>query len=117
MVTVLAMRPFLPVIPPDEYVEIASICRPYVDVALGEVWYVDKTGILELKVFRGPVPSNVRYEEHEMDFDSNGKTWKVWDGAAPERRVADYCASVNLPFFMRSRPAVLYLRNLLLSRA
>src|ERR1700733_8971399 len=42
IVSVLAMRPFLPVIPASEYVELAELATPFVDVILGEVWYADK---------------------------------------------------------------------------
>ena len=65
------MRPFLPVVPAAEYVELAALAKPFVDVILGEVWYADKGGLLEKQVFGTAGSSGVVFEEHKMDFDSN----------------------------------------------
>jgi hypothetical protein len=113
LVTVLTLRPFLPVIPVAEYLEVVSMCRDFVDIVLGECWYADVHGILEQRVFRGPTPEDVRFVLREMDFDVNVNQWKVWEGAEVERAVRDHCAALGLPFFMRSRPAVEYARRLL----
>lgn len=111
IVSILAMRPFLPVIPASEYVELADLATPFVDVILGEVWYADKGGILENQVLGTVRSAGVIFEEHKMDFDSNDATWKVWEGTDVRAAVEAYCAKVNIPFFMRSRPAVEYIRR------
>ncbi len=109
VVAVLALRPFLPVVPPEEYVEIAARAAQFVDVVLGEVWYADADGVLERQVL-GRNPTRVEFKEHEMDFDSNRVKWKVYEGEQARASVAAYCAGVNVPFFMRSGPAVEYVR-------
>jgi DNA repair photolyase len=110
IVSVLAMRPFLPIIPVSEYVELARLATPFVDVILGEAWYADKGGVLERQVFGPAGSTGVVFEEHEMDFDSNDAIWKVWQGEDVRVGVEAYCMSAKIPFFMRSRPAIEYVR-------
>jgi hypothetical protein len=113
IISVLAMRPFLPIIPVSEYVELARLATPHIDVILGEVWYADRGGLLEKMVFGEHAPSIETYLEHKMDFDDNDKMWKVWEGTEVRKAVASYCDAAGIPFFMRSRPAVLHFRDLL----
>lgn len=110
IVSVLAMRPFLPVIPTAEYVELARMSAEYVDVILGEVWYADSGGLLERQVFGPAAPVAMSFSEHKMDFDDNGAVWKVWAGEQARVAVDDYCRSVGVPFFMRSGPAIAQIR-------
>jgi len=111
IVSVLAMRPFLPVVPSEEYVELARLATPFVDLILGEVWYADKGGLLERQVLGTAGSNQFDFEEHRMDFDNNDAVWKVWEGAHIRDAVAAYCADAGIPFFMRSRPAVLHVRE------
>jgi len=108
--TVLAMRPFLPVIPPEEYCELVRLCFPYVDVVLGEAWYADSGGILEDKVL-GTGNRLENFTAKSMDFDANEATWKVWEGREVTAVVGNYCESLGVPFFMRSNPAVDLIRS------
>jgi DNA repair photolyase len=111
IVSVLAIRPFLPVIPASEYVELAELATPFVDVILGEVWYADGGGILEKQVLGTGGSVGLAFEEHKMDFDNNDAIWKVWQATDVHAAVKAYCAKANIPFFMRSRPAVEYIRR------
>lgn len=111
IVSVLAMRPFLPVIPVSEYVELASLAAPIVDVILGEVWYVDTAGVLEAQVFGDNATKLNDYSTHKMDFDNNDQLWKVWNGTKVQDAVESYCSREGIPFFMRSRPAILHIRE------
>lgn len=111
IVSILAMRPFLPVIPVEEYVELAELASPFVDAILGEVWYADKGGLLEKQVFGEAGSGLLEYEEHKMDFDENDKLWKVWEGEEVRQAVDAYCRRSGIPFFMRSRPAILHIRE------
>lgn len=112
IVSILAMRPFLPVIPTSEYIELAALAKPFVDVILGEVWYADKGGVLEKQVFGETDSSGTVFEEHKMDFDSNDADWKVWEGTDVRVSVEAFCANENIPFFMRSGPAIEYIRRI-----
>jgi hypothetical protein len=111
LVSVLAMRPFLPIVPTSEFLEIVDRVKSFIDVVLGEVWYADKSGVLEKGVFRGPTPKEIEFVDHKMDFDLNDATWKVFEAKTAVRSVSDYCSSLGVPFFMRSRPAIEWVRQ------
>jgi hypothetical protein len=112
IVNVLALRPFVPVVPEDDYIEIVRAAADYgTQVVLGEVWYADAAGVLEAGVFRGPVPAGVEVAEHTMDFDSNAAVWRVYPMDETRRLVARECSKYRLPFFMRSRPAIEFIRR------
>lgn len=108
---VLAMRPFLPVVPTAEYVELVEMAAKSVDVVLGETWYADAGGVLEAQVLAGESRLNLEFEAKRMDFDKNQALWKVWPGSEIERTVAEVCKRLEIPFFMRSRPAIEYVRG------
>lgn len=111
LVSVLAMRPFLPIVPVAEYLEIIDLCRAFVDVVLGEAWFADETGILERGVFRGPTPTNITFVRKKMDFDTNDDDWKVFEATEIEAKVRERCQQYGIPFFMRSRPAIEWIRS------
>ena len=106
LVSVLAARPFLPMVPVEEYLRIVDRAHAFVDVVLGEKWYADKEGILETNVFGGPAPSKIPFVDHVMDFDDNRAVWKVYEAHEIETAVSSHCVSLGLPFFMRSGPAI-----------
>ena len=111
LISVLTMRPFLPVVPADEYIKLVDLAKNFADLVLGEVWYADKEGILEQKVFRGPTPKEIKFTHHKMDFDGNKTTWKVFEAKDIKQRVKKHCQSLSIPFFMRSRPAIEWIRQ------
>ena len=110
LTAVLAMRPFLPIVPIEEYLEILTLSREHADIVLGEVWYADQAGKLEAGVFRG-ADAEYSFTLKEMDFDENKEIWKVFEGREIEARVRQFCTASHLPFFMRSRPAVEWARR------
>jgi hypothetical protein len=97
-------------VPVDEYLRIVDRAHAFVDVVLGERWYADKEGVLETKVFGGPAPAEIHFIEHVMDFDDNAAVWKVFEAREIEAAVSYHCASLGLPFFMRSGPAIQWAR-------
>ena len=111
IVSVLAMRPFLPLVPSSEYLEIVELAGANVDLVLGEEWYSDLEGKLDALVFRGqPIPE-YPHELRKMDFDANGAIWKVYKAPKVIEDVGRACSLHNVPFFMRSRPAIEYIRS------
>lgn len=112
LVSVLAMRPFLPVVPLVEYLKIVDLAQPFIDLILGEVWYADRAGILERGVFKGPTPEGIEFVDHKMDFDVNEATWKVYEATEVQSAVEQHCKLRGVPFFMRSRPAIEFIRKL-----
>lgn len=110
LVAVLAVRPFLPMVPVGEYVGIVDLAKDFADIVLGEMWYADKEGVLEHNVYQGDVPSNIPFAEHQMDFDDNSAIWKVFEATDAQVAVSARCQSRGIPFFMRSRPAIEWAR-------
>lgn len=108
--TVLAVRPFLPVIPPEEYAEIVELTAGHVDAVLGEAWYFDSEGRLEDRVLGTGtrVLSDIKMEK--MDFNKSEVKWKVFEGNEAALVVEGACAKLGIPFFMRSGPAIAMLR-------
>lgn len=110
--SVLAMRPFLPIVPLDDYLQIIESTKDFIDLALGSHWFADPQGKLETGVFQGKsLPSNTLFEYEKMDFDINESMWKVYKNETAEKEVRKRCASLNIPFFMRSKPAIQWLRS------
>jgi hypothetical protein len=105
LVSVLALRPFLPVVPLSDYAKILDLCDGSADIVLGEDWYADVDGKLEAGVFRGKPPFGETVRD-TMPFDSNTAQWKVYKLEAHENFVREECGRRGLPFHMRSGPAL-----------
>jgi hypothetical protein len=107
VVPILAIRPFLPVVPESDYTQILEAAAgERVGMVLGGVWFADSEGFLEAGVFEGPTPDDVHFDTGVMDFDPNDAVWKVYRATATERHVRRECERLSLAFFMRSRPLI-----------
>lgn len=111
IISVLTIRPFLPVIPTSEYLEIFEKSKNFVDLVLGSDWYADPGGLLESKVFQHENIGKARIKYDQMDCDINDAIWKIYKNDDAEKQVARACQVNNLPFFMRSLPAIKWLRK------
>ena len=106
----LAVRPFLPIIDYKEYIEIIEKCNEYVDVVLGEIWYADEDLI---KVICKDIDiSKISFIEKTMDFDINKKRFKCYEAKEVVEKIEDYCKNNHIKFYMRSYPAIEYIRSL-----
>ncbi|MGY8683190.1 radical SAM protein [Bradyrhizobium sp. UFLA05-153] len=110
LTSVLALRPFLPNVPVEEYLEIVRLVQTHADIVVGEVWYADQAGKLDKRVFRD-ASANYPFTLKKMDFDENEEVWKVFEAKEVEASVSQLCADLKLPFFMRSRPAIEWARR------
>lgn len=107
VVPVLAMRPFLPVVPDSDYTHILeAAARERIEIVLGGSWFTDREGKLELSVFRGPTPEHVSFSEGQMDFDENETVWRIYKATTTEHHVRRECGRLSLAFFDRSRPMI-----------
>lgn len=107
--TILAMRPFLPVIQIFEYKELINCCKDYVKVVLGEGWYADDKMIKS--ICQEKVIDNAIFLTKKMDFDNNIKEWKYYEPQKIIEEIEKYCEDLNIKFFMRSAPAIKYLKG------
>jgi len=108
IVSVLAMRPFLPVVPLTEYENLLDLAIGKADIVLGEVWYADQAGKLEQKVLGGKLQN---YVQKKMDFDSNESIWHVYMADDVREMCEQWSLSTGIPFFMRSKQAIEWIRN------
>lgn len=107
--TILATRPFLPIINPEEYIEIIKKSKDYIDVVLGETWYADEELIKD--VCKDSDITKMEFIEKTMDFDDNNKMWKCYEAKETVEKVTKFCKENGIPFFMRSNPAIDYIRR------
>lgn len=107
-VTVLALRPFLPVVPSNDYFTILQIAKDFVDIVLGEAFYFSRGGSIESRVFPQGIPSKVLDELKlgKMDFNSSQKDWAIWQSDLLESQILEYCKKHNIIFAMRSGKAI-----------
>lgn len=75
----------------------------------GETWYADEKLIRD--VCMDYIVNENDFVEKNMDFDDNDIVWKCYEAKQTVRRVTEYCKKNDIPFFMRSKPAVEYIRN------
>ena len=46
-----------------------------------------------------------------MDFDNNDKVWKCYEAKEIVEKVTQFCKENGIPFYMRSNPAIEYIRS------
>jgi DNA repair photolyase len=109
--SILAMRPFLPIIDDIEYTTIVDLAIGKADLVLGETWYADLGGFLERGVGRNQKFDQSIFTRHSMDFDENGLEWKVYEAQSTVAVVDAHCKRIGIPFFMHSRPAIEWIRK------
>lgn len=108
--TILATRPFLPIISANEYIQIIRKTQNYVDCVIGEVWYTNEE-LIE-NTCKDINIEEISFVDKKMDFDNNDIIWKCYEAKETVKEVAKYCNENNIPFYMRSQPAVEYIRNI-----
>ena len=108
-ITVLALRPFIPVVDITDYLTILQLSDGYVDIALGETFYFQPDGKIQKRVFPTGISSDIRtsLKKKKMDFNKSDVEWSVWDDEHTEHILQSYCNSHNIVFSMRSASAIL----------
>lgn len=108
----LTIRPFIPTVPASEYVEIAQHGLDSCVAVLGGDLYLDQDGALSEMISHATRPlSGVLEESRALDFTHSDDAWRIVKHPAAVGAVSRFCAENGLPFFMRSGPAVDYLRS------
>lgn len=113
LVTILTIRPLIPGIPSLEYQSIVQLAHQYADVVLGGDLYLDSAGVIEnlIGAAIGPLPlATARAFDQQLDFSMGTQQWHVVEHREARAEVAELCARLNKPFFMRSGPALDWIR-------
>jgi len=107
--TVLAIRPFLPVVETQDYIRIIDSTKDYVDIVLGECFYFIRGGTAQQRVFPNGITSEVEKNikrNQKMPFDVNSADWDIWDSVEYQETIANRCAELGLVFSMHSSEAI-----------
>lgn len=110
--SILAMRPFLPIYTIEQYRELVLKVNGKVDCILGERWYFHQDDIIFNRVMQGRKIEKGNVDLTKMDFDDNLSDWNLWYDKELEKDIQELCGQLTIPFYMRSSPAVKYLKGL-----
>jgi len=113
--TVLAMRPFLPMVDVNDYLTIIDKSKQFVDIVLGEDLYFIRGGNLEKRIFPNGISPEIELNirrNQKMLFDDNTSLWDIWHSVEYEQTVAARCKELGIVFSMSSDSAISdYLSN------
>jgi hypothetical protein len=114
IVSVLTIRPLIPMIPSSEYVEIAARTGSAADLIIGGDWYVDDEGV----VSRHTTAAMNAVQLPEADglgplyfSTSSEPAWLTYRHHEAESALQEYSRTSGIPFFMGSEAAVRAIRH------
>jgi DNA repair photolyase len=114
----LTVRPFIPYIPADDYAEIVRRVDGECSVVLGGDWHTDVDGRIDsltraaLEPHLGQLdPLTPADRPERLDFSTDSSLWYTHVHPTAEQVVRAECERQGLRFFMRSSPAVDFLRR------
>ena len=108
-VTILAMRPFLPVVPIKDYLKILEKSKSFIDIALGEHFYFIREGRIYQRVFPKGISKSIEKDitrGNKMSFDVNDSDWDIWYSRKYEKIVRKKCEVLGITFSMHSDEAI-----------
>lgn len=103
--TVLATRPFLPVVDVQDYLQIIDMARDFTDIVLGECFYFIRGGTVQQRVFPKGIPPELEVNivrNQKMSFDDNSASWDIWDSSEYQEAVQRKCKELGIMFAMHS---------------
>lgn len=108
LVTVLAMRPFLPVVNKEDYFDLVKDSHEFTDIILGENFYFVRGGKIESRLFIDGISKEIEQSLSpcKMDFDNNDGKWVEWRSEKLEDEISNLCKEFNIIFNMRSQKAI-----------
>jgi DNA repair photolyase/8-oxo-dGTP pyrophosphatase MutT (NUDIX family) len=107
--TVLAMRPFLPIVDKDDYLIILEKSHKFVDIALGESFFFIRDGKIQSRVFPHGISEEIEKNitrNQKMVFNDNKSLWDVWNSDEYEEFVSKHCKELGIVFAMHSDDAI-----------
>ena len=107
--TVLAIRPFLPVVEVQDYLYIIDSTKDFIDIVLGECFYFVRGKIVQQKIFPNGIPQKIEdniIRNQKMIFDDNYANWDIWDSSEYQEAVQTKCDEHGIIFAMHSDEAI-----------
>ena len=109
-VTVLAMRPFLPIVNVSDYIKIIDEVKCFIDIVLGESFYFIRGGTVEKRVFFNGIAEDWEKDilrNQIMSFDKNKEpVWDIWKATKAESVIKSKCEKLGIIFSMHSDNAI-----------
>lgn len=108
-ITMLGLRPFLPIVDKQDYITIIDKLYPYIDIVLGECFYFIRNGKIQKRVFPNGISKSIEEEithNQTMKFDDNGSLWEIWNSKQYEDFVSSHCKKRGIIFSMHSKQAL-----------
>ena len=107
-VSVLAMRPLLPVVNVNDYLQILDQAKNFVDIVLGEAFYFIRGKTVEKRVFPNGILKEWENDivKKTMDFDNNKSQWDVWQATDHKEIIQTKCNELDIVFSMYSDDAI-----------
>ena len=108
-ITMLGLRPFLPVVNMHDYTTILDKIYPDLDIALGECFYFIRNGSIQERVFPKGISEDIEKNivcGQRMEFDDNESLWDIWNSKEYENYVAKHCKKLGIIFAMHSEEAL-----------
>ena len=109
-VTILALRPFLPVVGVDEYLTILDKTKGDADIVLGEPYYFKSTNSPS---FKRVFDNKTTHEELSFDLnklkmqvDTGNSDWYSWSSTEYENSIKLKCSQIGTIFSMHSEDAI-----------
>lgn len=114
IVSVLTIRPLIPMIPASEYVEIAEGASHAANVIIGGNWYVDDDGVIARETTKAL--NGIRMPEPDqfgpLYFSTRPEpAWFTYRHPQAESALLDFSQRTGVPFFMGSEAAVASIRQ------
>ena len=113
-VTMLGLRPFLPMVNVQDYITILDKVHPSLDIALGESFYFIRNGNIQKRVFPHGISEDIEADierNKKMYFDDNQADWDIWNSSNYEAIVAEHCKKLGIIFAMHSEEALKKYKN------
>lgn len=111
LVTGVALRPLLPVVPLNDYREILDRVAAVAEFALIGTWYCDSSGSMAAATLGSDETSDFVIAPAAMDFDANEAIWSEYRSLAAEAVCRERADELGLPLFQRSQEAFTWLRS------
>lgn len=113
---ILTVRPFIPYIDGEEYAEIVRLGARYAAAILGGDLYTDEEGVIDgitRSVMKIPVTSigGGNVSKSQLDSTNDPTEWLITHHPQAEILAGAAAHAASKPFFMRSGPAVEFLRS------
>ena len=108
--TVLALRPFLPMVAIDEYLTILDKCKGSADIVLGEPYHFKDVDSKSFQRVFCNQPQDLNAKFSKLKVDTGNGIWQSWASSECENAIRQKCQQIGSIFSMSSEDAITQFR-------